>query len=106
MMPCFFVRDSGSDEGVFDERSSHVECVEALSYRGHFARGNGGTQAIHEPAPISIEVGDELLRSGAKYKNRNEPNRHFRYEESGFESDLQTLCNSKADFANACGTNG
>ena len=104
-MPHFYVGDPRS-KGVFDERSSHVERVEVFSYWGHFPRGNGGTRAIHEPAPISIEVGDELLRSGAEYEDRNESNGSFGHEESGFKSDLQIFCDSKADFANACGTNG
>ena len=59
---------------------SHIEHVKVFSHCGHFARGNGSTRAIFEPTSISIKMGNELLRSRAKYEDGNETNRCFWYK--------------------------
>jgi hypothetical protein len=79
-MPGFDVRDSGCDERVFDEWGSHIERVKMFSHHGQFAGGDGSTGAVREPTSVSIKMGNELLRSGAKYKDRNETNRRFWYK--------------------------
>jgi hypothetical protein len=87
-MPGFDVRDSGSDERVFDRGGSHIECIETLSHHGQFSRGHGSTRAIHEPTSVSIKVGNKFLRARAKYKDRDRTDGCFRYKQYGFKSDF------------------
>ena len=79
-MPGFNIRDSSGDKRVLDKRRVHIECVEAFSDGGDLSRGNSGTRGVREPTPISIEVGNEFLRSGAEDEDRDETNRSFRHE--------------------------